>query len=148
MEFPYHLIADTISAALKEDLGQSGDITTNAIIPPDATSDALIALKEDGRIAVMPLAIAAFRALDPDMSIDILIPEGASGNAGSVVAKVSGRTRAILSAERVALNLLQHLSGIATATGHFVDAVAGTNAKIVCTRKTVPGLRAFEKYAV
>ena len=135
-------------AALAEDLGLAGDITTNALIPADAVSEATIALREDGRIAGLPLAIAAFRALDPGMAIEAQVREGAQALAGTAIARLSGKTRAILSAERVALNLVQRLSGVATATHHFVEAVAGTGAKIVCTRKTTPGLRAFEKYAV
>ncbi len=148
LQFPFHLVADTIRAALQEDLGLAGDITTNAIIPPDAASEATLALREDGCVAGLPLAEAAFRALDPEIVIEPHVKEGAVASAGSVIARLSGKTRAILTAERVALNLLQRLSGIATATRHFVDAVAGTHARIVCTRKTTPGLRAFEKYAV
>ncbi len=148
LQFPHHLAADTVRAALLEDLGLAGDITTNAIIAPEATYEAILALREDGCIAGLPLAAAAFRALDPDMVIEPHTREGAMAAAGSVIARIKGKTRAILTAERVALNLLQHLSGIATATRHFVEAVAGTHTRIVCTRKTTPGLRAFEKYAV
>ncbi len=148
LQFPHHLAADMVRAALLEDLGLAGDITTNAIIPPEATSEAVLALREDGCIAGVPLAVAAFRALDPDMIIEPHTAEGAMAAAGSVIARLKGKTRAILTAERVALNLVQHLSGIATATRHFVEAVAGTHTRIVCTRKTTPGLRAFEKYAV
>jgi nicotinate-nucleotide pyrophosphorylase (carboxylating) len=148
LSFPHHLVAETIESALREDLGLAGDITTNAIIAPDATSEAVLALRDDGCIAGLPLAAVAFRALDPEIVIEPHVKEGAVASAGSVIARLKGKTRAILTAERVALNLLQHLSGIATATHHFVDAVAGTHARIVCTRKTTPGLRAFEKYAV
>jgi nicotinate-nucleotide pyrophosphorylase (carboxylating) len=148
MNFPHHLVPDLVNAALKEDLGLAGDITTNAIVPADAMSKAVIALREEGCIAGLPLSIAVFRALDPDVSIESRVEEGGLAAAGTTLAEISGRTRAILSAERVALNFLQHLSGVATATRHFVDAVAGTGARIVCTRKTTPGLRAFEKYAV
>ncbi len=148
LQFPHHLAADTVRAALMEDLGLAGDITTNAIVSPQATSEAVLALREDGCIAGMPLVAAAFRTLDPETVIDSHVKEGDVVLAGSVVARIRGRTRAILTAERVALNLLQHLSGIATATRHFVEAVAGTHTRIVCTRKTMPGLRAFEKYAV
>ena len=148
LQFPHHLVAGLVRAALEEDLGLAGDITTNALIPADAVSEATLALREDGRIAGLPLAIAAFRALDPQMAIETHIHEGALAGAGTAIARLSGKTRAILSAERVALNPLQHLSGVATATHHFVEAVAGTHARIVCTRKTTPGLRAFEKYAV
>ncbi len=148
LQFPHHLVSGAVRAALEEDLGLAGDITTNALIPADAVSEATIVLREDGRIAGLPLAIAAFRALDPDMAVETHVHEGALAGAGTAIAQLSGKTRAILSAERVALNLLLHLSGVATATHHFVEAVAGTHARIVCTRKTTPGLRAFEKYAV
>ena len=148
LQFPHHLVAETVKAALAEDLGLAGDITTNALIPADALCEATLGMREDGRIAGLPLAVAAFRALDPEMAVEARVEEGAKALAGTTIARLSGKTRAILSAERVALNLVQHLSGVATATHHFVEAVAGTNAKIVCTRKTTPGLRAFEKYAV
>jgi nicotinate-nucleotide pyrophosphorylase (carboxylating) len=148
LQFPHHLVAALIRDALAEDLGLAGDITTNAIIAPDDVTEAVLALREDGCIAGLPLAEAAFRALDPGISFAAELRDGETAHAGSVIARVSGSTRAILSAERVALNLVQHLSGVATATRHFVEAVHGTHARIVCTRKTTPGLRAFEKYAV
>ncbi len=148
LQFPHHLAARLVRAALREDLGLAGDITTGALIPADAVCEATLALREDGCIAGLPLAIAAFRALDPQLAVEAHVQKGALAGAGSAIARLTGKTRAILSAERVALNLLQHLSGVATATHYFVEAVAGTQAKIVCTRKTTPGLRAFEKYAV
>ncbi len=148
LQFPHHLVDGVVRKALLEDLGIPGDITTNALIPVDAVSEAALALREEGRIAGLPLAIAVFRALDPEIEIDTHIGEGTFAGAGSAIARLSGKTRAILSGERAALNLLQRLSGVATATHHFVEAVAGTHARIVCTRKTTPGLRAFEKYAV
>ncbi len=148
LQFPHHLAVDTVRAALMEDLGLAGDITTNAIVSSGATSEAVLALREDGCIAGLPLVAVAFRTLDPEIVIEPHVKEGDVALAGSVVARIKGRTRAILTAERVALNLLQHLSGIATATRHFVEAVAGTHARIVCTRKTTPGLRTFQKYAV
>lgn len=148
LQFPHHLVAETVRAALAEDLGLAGDITTNALIPADAVCEATLGLREEGRIAGLPLAAAAFRALDPEMAVEARVEEGDMAGAGTTIARLSGKTRAILSAERVALNLVQHLSGVATATHHFVEAVAGTGARIVCTRKTTPGLRAFEKYAV
>lgn len=148
LQFPQHLAAATVEAALQEDLGLAGDITTNAIVPPEAATEAVLALREDGCIAGLPLAAAAFRALDPAFIFEPLVKDGDSAAAGAILARLKGRTRAILTAERVALNLLQHLSGVATATRHFVEAVVGTQARIVCTRKTTPGLRAFEKYAV
>ena len=136
LQFPHHLAVDTVRAALLEDLGLAGDITTNAIVSPEATSEAVLALREDGCIAGMPLVIAAFRALDREIVIEPHVKEGDVASAGSVAARITGKTRAILTAERVALNLLQHLSGIATATRHFVEAVAGTHTRIICTRKT------------
>jgi nicotinate-nucleotide pyrophosphorylase (carboxylating) len=148
LRFPFHLVEETIRAALLEDLGLAGDITTNAIVGAETVSEAVLALREDGCIAGLPLAAAAFRALDPEAMFQPHVREGAHVTAGTSIARVHGKTRAILSAERVALNLVQHLSGVATATRHLVDAVAGTHARIVCTRKTTPGLRAFEKYAV
>ncbi|MFZ1110740.1 MAG: carboxylating nicotinate-nucleotide diphosphorylase [Rhodomicrobium sp.] len=148
LRFPSHLIEDTIRAALLEDLGLAGDITTNAIVGAEAVCEAVLALREDGCIAGLPLAAAAFRALDPETIFQPQAGEGAFVPAGGAIARVRGKTRAILTGERVALNLVQHLSGVATATRHFVEAVAGTPARIVCTRKTTPGLRAFEKYAV
>ncbi len=146
--FPDYLIASALEVALVEDLGSAGDITTNAIIPADATSRAVIAARKPGRIAGLPIAEAAFRRLDPAIEFRVIIPDGGDVEAGAVVAELSGRTRAILTAERVALNFLGHLSGIATQTYAFVCAIEGTNARICCTRKTTPGLRAFEKYAV
>ena len=119
LQFPHHLAGDTVRAALAEDLGLAGDITTNALIPADAVSEATLALREDGRIAGLPLAIAAFRALDPEMAFEAQVREGAQALAGTAIARLSGKTRAILSAERVALNLVQRLSGVATATHHF-----------------------------
>ncbi|MGA7328736.1 MAG: carboxylating nicotinate-nucleotide diphosphorylase [Rhodomicrobium sp.] len=148
LDFPYHLVPNFVQDALLEDLGLPGDLTTNAIIPSDAVSEATIALREEGCIAGLPLAFAAFRALDPEIKIEPFVEEGGFLGAGATIAQIAGKTRAILSAERVALNMLQHLSGIAMATHHFVEAVAGTQARIVCTRKTTPGLRAFEKHAV
>ena len=148
LQFPHHLAAAAVEAALHEDLGLAGDITTNAIVPPEAETEAVLALREDGCIAGLPLAAAAFRALDPAFIFEPLVKDGEPAAAGAILARLKGRTRAILTAERVALNLLQHLCGVATATRHFVEAVAGTQARIVCTRKTTPGLRAFEKYAV
>jgi nicotinate-nucleotide pyrophosphorylase (carboxylating) len=148
LRFPSHLVGETIRGALLEDLGLAGDITTNAIVGAEAVCEAVLALREDGCIAGLPLAAAAFRALDPETIFQPHVGEGAFVPGGSAIARVRGKTRAILTGERVALNLVQHLSGVATATRHFVEAVAGTNARIVCTRKTTPGLRAFEKYAV
>ncbi len=146
--FPTHLIAAALDAAFAEDLGLSGDITTNAIIPTDAVSRAVIAARKPGRIAGLPLAEAAFRRLDQRIDFRAAIGDGDDAAEGATVAEINGNTRAILTAERVALNFLGHLSGIATHTRAFAAAIAGTNARICCTRKTTPGLRAFEKSAV
>ncbi len=138
----------SVEAALAEDLGRAGDITTNATIPESARATAVIAARGPGVIAGLPLAEAAFRAIDPSVSFHAEIGDGARLAPGTVVARIAGPARAILIAERVALNYLGHLSGIATATAAFADEIAHTSAYIADTRKTTPGLRIFEKYAV
>jgi nicotinate-nucleotide pyrophosphorylase (carboxylating) len=145
---PEHLVAAAVQAALAEDLGLSGDITTDSIIPAGEKSSARIVARQDGRIAGLPLVRQAFLSLDPAMTIEVLIDDGQDAKAGQTIAQLHGATRALLTAERVALNYLGALSGIATHTSGFVQAIAGTNAHICCTRKTTPGLRAFQKYAV
>jgi nicotinate-nucleotide pyrophosphorylase (carboxylating) len=145
---PPPLVAEAVKRALAEDLGRAGDITSAATIPADATAAGLIATREAGVIAGLALAEAAFREMDPAVSFEAAVADSDAVAAGAIVARISGNARALLSAERVALNYLSHLSGIATLTRRYADAVAGTNAKITCTRKTIPGLRAFEKYAV
>lgn len=145
---PPAVVADAVRAALAEDLGRAGDITSAAVIPADATATAVIASRAAGVIAGLPLAAAAFAAIDPAVSFRPKLGDGYRVTPGALVAEVSGNARAILTAERVALNFLGHLSGIATATAVLVDAVRGTRAEITCTRKTTPGLRALEKYAV
>lgn len=147
-QLPPHIVRSAIDAAFAEDLGLTGDITTNATIPADAISSAVIAARQAGCIAGLPLAEAAFQAIDPTIEFFASAQDGAHIEAGSIIAKLNGNSRAILTAERVALNFLGHLSGIATHTRAFVDAIAGTPATICCTRKTTPGLRALEKYAV
>ena len=143
-----YLVDAAVRAALDEDLGIAGDITTQATVASGAPAEAAIAARKPGVIAGLALAEAAFRALDRNVVFTIETEDGAAASAGGVIARISGDARAILSAERVALNFLGRLSGIATQTRLYVDAIAGTNAKIVDTRKTTPGLRAFEKYAV
>jgi nicotinate-nucleotide pyrophosphorylase (carboxylating) len=145
---PPLLVADAVRAALKEDLGRAGDITSLATIPSSARAEAVIAARKPGTLAGLALAEAAFAAIDPSVSFMALKRDGDRLAAGAVVARVKGPARAVLSAERVALNYLCHLSGIATETTRLVSLVAHTNARICCTRKTTPGLRAFEKYAV
>ena len=142
------LIQDSVRRALEEDLGRAGDITTTATIPASAGARAGIASREAGVIAGLPLAEAAFHMIAPGLRFIALVGDGGHVNAGDVVAEVEGSARALLSAERVALNFLGRLSGIASLTNRFVQQVAGTDCRIVCTRKTTPGLRAFEKYAV
>ncbi len=146
---PQHLlIEDVVSQALKEDLGDAGDITTAATIPDDRRTQAAIVARAAGVIAGVDLAATAFRRVDPTVATEIVRKDGAHVAAGDKLLSLSGPAAGILTAERVALNFLGHLSGVATATAALVDAVEGTGAKIVCTRKTTPGLRAFEKYAV
>jgi nicotinate-nucleotide pyrophosphorylase (carboxylating) len=137
-----------VACALEEDLGAAGDITTLACIPADARCRAVIAARADGVVAGVETAREAFRRIDPEVEFSLMHGDGARVHPGAVIAQLSGPTRAILTAERVALNFLGRLSGVATATAALVDAVAGTGAVIVCTRKTTPGLRALEKYAV
>ena len=136
-----------VTAFLKEDTG-SGDVTTDAIISPDHHSKARIVAKGDGVIAGQTVAAAVFKALDADVEFLVLKRDGESVKKGDVVAMITGKTRAILTGERVALNFLQRLSGIATTTARFVKAVEGTTTKILDTRKTTPGLRDLEKFAV
>ncbi len=147
-ELPRPLVDRAILAALDEDLGLAGDLTTQSTLSPDATAQVVINVREVGVISGMALAEAAFRLIGPGLSFTPLVADGDTVKAGQDIARVSGNARMIMSAERVALNFLNHMSGIATTTRSFVDAVAGTSARICDTRKTTPGLRAFEKYAV
>jgi nicotinate-nucleotide pyrophosphorylase (carboxylating) len=148
LELPPFLVERAVAAALEEDLGQAGDITTDPIIPRHATAETEIVARKAGVIAGLDLAAASFKALDPDAQFVADVADGAHVAAGARLARVQGKARALLSAERVALNYLGHLSGIATLTASYVEAIEGTKARIACTRKTTPGLRAFEKYAV
>lgn len=142
------LIEEAVRRALEEDLGRAGDITTQATISASHSATLVITSREDGVIAGLPVAESAFHTIAQGVRFTPRIGDGTWVKKGEVIAEVEGSARAILSAERVALNFLGRMSGIATLTRHFVEAVAGTEAKIVCTRKTTPGLRAFEKYAV
>ena len=145
---PHALIQEAVARALAEDLGLAGDVTTNACIPADATVSAVINARAPGVIAGCALAREAFHQVDPSIVIKEASADGARVSAGCAVIELEGRARSILIAERVALNFLCHLSGIASATAEFVEKTIGTNASIVCTRKTTPTLRAFEKHAV
>jgi nicotinate-nucleotide pyrophosphorylase (carboxylating) len=142
------LVARAVAAALEEDLGAAGDITTDSIVPFEAQGEAAIVARQNGVVAGLDLAEAAFRALDPDARFERVVEDGGKVVAGGTIAQISGRTRALLTAERTALNFLGRLSGIATLTAAFVQAVDGTGARIACTRKMTPGLRALEKEAV
>lgn len=137
-----------VEAALAEDLGRAGDVTSAATIPAAARAKLVIAAREHGRLAGIQLAEAAFAALDPRVVFRPQLADGAPLAPGAIVARVDGPARPMLSAERTALNFLGHLSGVATATAAYADRIAHTRAKICCTRKTTPGLRVFEKYAV
>jgi nicotinate-nucleotide pyrophosphorylase (carboxylating) len=148
LALPPLLVERAVSVALAEDLGEAGDITSNAIVPAEATGEAAIVAREAGVVAGLDLVEAAFKALDPSVRFTRIVTDGERVAAGGRIATVAGKTRALLSAERTALNFLGRLSGIATLTASFVEAVNGTGAKIACTRKTTPGLRALEKYAV
>jgi nicotinate-nucleotide pyrophosphorylase (carboxylating) len=142
------LIEPIVRAALLEDLGRAGDITTDAIVPAEAPIAAVIAARQPGILAGLEAGLLAFALLDPALQVERLCAEGSRVEPGQLVARVTGRARPVLAAERTALNLICRLSGVATATSGLVDAIAGTNARIVCTRKTTPGLRILEKEAV
>jgi nicotinate-nucleotide pyrophosphorylase (carboxylating) len=141
-------IDDVVTRALAEDLGRAGDVTSIATIPEDATAHAIVVARKAGVVAGLPLVAAAFRKLAPEVAITPHTRDGASVATKTALMHVTGPARAVLAAERVALNLLGHLSGVATATHEFVRRVKGTRTRICCTRKTTPGLRALEKYAV
>jgi len=136
-----------VGDALAED-GAGEDITTDAVVPPELRGSAVIVAKEAGVVAGLPVAAAVFHTADPSLSFQMRVPDGARVAAGETVAQVEGRVASILRAERVALNFLQRLSGIATATARLVEAVAGLPTRILDTRKTTPGLRPLERYAV
>ncbi|MDP3050325.1 MAG: carboxylating nicotinate-nucleotide diphosphorylase, partial [Eubacteriales bacterium] len=138
---------NTIRLALAEDIGP-GDLTTWAVVPPGTPARARILTKEAGVIAGLPVAAAVFAILDDHVRFTPQVSDGAKASKGDTLVLVEGPAEALLSGERVALNFLRHLSGIATRTAGFVDAVSGFRARIVDTRKTTPGLRALEKYAV
>jgi len=140
-------LAAFVAATLAEDLGTGGDRTSAAVIPADAKLTATMDSRDPVTVAGLPLAAAFFRALDPDCSIETLVAEGQSVPAGTDLMRITGNARALLTAERSALNTVQHLTGIATLTRQYVDAIAGTGAVLLDTRKTLPGLRVLEKYA-
>ena len=142
------LVEPVVRRALEEDLGRAGDITSDLVVPAEQTAKARLVARQAGTVAGLIAAECAFRLVDPMLTRKVEKPDGSKVGAGDVVVIIEGSARSILTAERVALNFVGHLSGIATATRALVDAIAGTKARIVCTRKTTPGLRLLEKYAV
>jgi nicotinate-nucleotide pyrophosphorylase (carboxylating) len=142
------LVEPIVRAALLEDLGRAGDITTDAVVPEDTRIEAVIIARQPGVLAGLAAGLLAFELLDPDLCIERLAVDGDRLERGQAVVRISGRARPVLAAERVALNFICRMSGVATATRSLADAIVGHKAKIVCTRKTTPGLRVLEKEAV
>lgn len=136
-----------VASTFAEDLGEIGDITSQAVIPADAVFEGVMDSRDPIIVAGLPIAEAFFRALDPEVEIERLVEDGQSVPAGTDLLRLRGKARALLTAERPALNTVQHLSGIATLTRSYVDRIAGTGAILLDTRKTLPGLRVLEKYA-
>ena len=145
---PDHLVRGAVARSLEEDLGLSGDITSQACLPSGAIADVVMATRRAGVVSGMQLAVEAFRQMDPSIVVEVLTPDGTAIKPGDVLLKARGNARAVLSAERTALNFMGRMSGIATLTAAYVARVRHTGARILDTRKTTPGLRAFEKYAV
>jgi nicotinate-nucleotide pyrophosphorylase (carboxylating) len=145
---PPLLYEDVVRRALQEDLGLAGDLTTDAIVPSGTRAEALLVAREAGRIAGLDAAVLAFRLLDPGVACELHAADGLDVDAGATLAVLRGEARALLTAERTALNLLGRLSGIATVTASVVGSLHGLPTRVVCTRKTTPGLRVLEKQAV
>ena len=137
-----------VRTALLEDLGRAGDITADAIVPADQRSALVLRARQPGVVAGLDIARCAFQTISPAIALRAERPDGSTVAPGDIIAEINGPARGLLTGERTALNFLCHLSGVATATASLVSAVKGTRAQIVCTRKTTPGLRALEKYAV
>ncbi|WP_416067422.1 carboxylating nicotinate-nucleotide diphosphorylase [Rhizobium sp. ZK1] len=145
---PRVIVEPLVRAALAEDLGLAGDITSAAVIPEDHRSTVVMAARQPGVVAGLDAAELAFQLVDPAIAVKRHLSDGAAVQPGSVIATIEGPSRGLLTGERTALNFLGHLSGIATVTAGIVQAIRDTRASVVCTRKTTPGLRALEKYAV
>ena len=145
---PDLLIEPVVRAALLEDLGRAGDLTTDAIVPATAKARTALVARQRGVVAGLAATAAAFRLVDPSIQMAVERPDGASLQPGDRIATITGPARGMLTAERVALNFLGHLSGVASGAATLVEAVRGHKARICCTRKTMPGLRALQKYAV
>jgi nicotinate-nucleotide pyrophosphorylase (carboxylating) len=142
------LVEPIVRAALLEDLGRAGDITTDAVVPEEARIEAVMVARQPGVLAGLEAGLLAFELLDPDLCFERLVAEGDRLERGQAVARITGRARPVLAAERTSLNFICRMSGVATATRSLVDAIIGHKARIVCTRKTTPGLRILEKEAV
>jgi len=145
---PSIMIEPAVRAALLEDLGRAGDLTTDAIVLEDARATCALVARQPGVVAGLDFAEIAFRLIDPRLEFTVTLRDGSRLKPGDLIATVSGPARGILTGERVALNFLSHLSGVASATRGIADAIAGTKSQVCCTRKTMPGLRAAQKYAV
>ena len=145
---PAIMIEPSVRAALLEDLGRAGDLTTDSIVPAEARTTCALMARQTGVVAGLDYALTAFRLIDPAIEIRVERPDGTRLRPGDRIATVSGPARGILTAERTALNFLSHLSGVASAARGIADAIAGTRAQVCCTRKTMPGMRAAQKYAV
>ncbi len=148
MSLPYLLVEQAVKAGLLEDIGRAGDITSDSVVPEWQRATCVLASREAGVVAGLDFARAAFALIDPDIHFNVLIPDASRVAPGDNIAMIEGPARGILTAERVALNFLGPLSGIASATRGIADAIAHTEARITCTRKTTPGLRFAQKYAV
>jgi nicotinate-nucleotide pyrophosphorylase (carboxylating) len=145
---PPVLVEPIVRAALLEDLGRAGDITTDAIVPSDVRAKVSLAARQAGVVAGLDLALMAFRVMNPEITASVIRADGCPVAAGEAIATLEGPARGLLTAERVALNFLCHMSGIATATAGVVEAVRGTKARVIDIRKTLPGLRSLQKYAI
>jgi len=145
---PTVMFESLVRATLLEDLGRAGDLTTDAVVPAGFNAELTLTARQPGVVAGLDVAALAFRLIDPAIAMEVKRPDASAIAPGDVIASVSGPARGLLTAERTALNFLCHLSGIATATASIVESIKGHKAEIVCTRKTTPGLRALEKYAV
>ena len=145
---PFLVYENLLKTALAEDLGLAGDLTSEVAVPVAARARTEIRVRHHGRIAGLPMALGTFRLVSPEIAVEVRTPDGSDVAPGETVAVVEGPARAVLTGERVALNILQRLSGIATVTRQAADAARPHGARVACTRKTTPGLRALEKYAV
>jgi len=148
LDLPKVLIQDEVKRALLEDLGRAGDLSTQATIDSEQIATAMFVARDAGVVCGLPHAALAFETIDSQLLFDQKISDGEQVSPGTIIASVSGQARSILSAERTALNFMCHLSGISTLTAQFVAQIAHTGARMCCTRKTIPGLRASQKYAV